>query len=63
MILRARVRPVVYVRGVRCWTLAERFRRIALSGVGREVEERIVEVGDAVIAGVIRATLVGRGVY
>ena len=58
MILWARVRPVVCAGRIWCRTLAERFRRTATGGVGRKVGQGVVEVGEAVVAGVIGTTLV-----
>ena len=58
MILWARVRPVVCACRIWCRTLAERCRRTATGGVGREVGQWVVEMGEAVVAGVIGTALV-----
>ena len=60
MILWARVRPVVRIGWVWCRTLAERCWRTATGSVGGKVGQRIVEVGDAVVAGVFGAALARR---
>ena len=62
MILWARVRPVIRICRVWCRTLTEGCWCTATSGVGRKVGQRVVEVGDPIIAGVVRATLARRAV-
>lgn len=62
VVLWARVRPVTRACWVGCWTLAKRLRRVAPGSVGGEVGNGIVEVGDAVVAGVVGPTLVGGAV-
>lgn len=58
MILRARVCPVIRACWIWCWTLAKGLRCVASSSVGRKIRNGIVEVGDAVVAGVVGPTLV-----
>lgn len=54
--------PVVRTCRVRYRPLAKRCRRTATGGIGRKVGQRVVEVGDPVIAGVVGATLARRTV-
>ena len=56
------MRPVACGSWVRRVTLAKRVRRVATSGVGRKVGERIIQVGDAVVAAVVGAPLAGGAV-
>ena len=62
MILGARVRPVIRICRVWRRTLAKGCWRTATSSVGRKVGQRVVEVGDPIVAGVVGAALARRAV-
>ena len=62
MVLWPRGRPVVGVCCVECWTLANWCQRISTSDSERTIGDVIIEVGDAVVAAVLGATLVSGAV-